>query len=46
MKIDSIHPQAVPHRKISISVTGEVNQFVNISKVLNDEEALRAVAYG
>ncbi|NMA90336.1 MAG: DNA-binding protein [Amphibacillus sp.] len=44
-KVESIHPQAAPHRKISISVVGEVNQFVDIQEVLNDKEKLRVVMY-
>src|SRR5699024_8514383 len=41
--INKIHSQAVPHRKVNITITGEVNQFVNIDEVLNDEEQLRLV---
>ncbi|MET3508189.1 HIRAN domain-containing protein [Halalkalibacter oceani] len=42
-KVEAIHPQAVAHRKVCISITGEVNQFVNIQKVLDDKEELRVV---
>src|SRR5699024_9163236 len=43
VSINQIHSQAVPHRKVNITITGEVNQFVNIDDVLNDEEQLRLV---
>ncbi|MEK5230758.1 HIRAN domain-containing protein [Lysinibacillus sp. FSL K6-0232] len=42
-KIEAIHPQAAPHRKVNISILGEVNQSVNIQKVLNDKDELRVV---
>ncbi|MDV2888099.1 hypothetical protein RYX45_23330, partial [Alkalihalophilus pseudofirmus] len=42
-KVRAIHPQAVPHRKVSISIAGEVNQFVDIQEVLNDKEELQVV---
>ncbi len=42
-KVWAIHPQAVPHRKVSISITGEVSQFMNIQQLLNDKEELRLV---
>jgi len=41
--VEAIHPQAVPHRKVCISIAGEVNQFVNIQEVLNDKDELRVV---
>ncbi len=44
-KVWAIHPQAVPHRKVSISIAGEVNQFVDIQEVLNDKEELQVVMY-
>lgn len=42
-KIENINPDAVPHRKVNISIVGEINQFVNIDEVLNDEDQLRLV---
>lgn len=42
-KVEAIHPQAVPHRKVCISIVGEVNQHVDIQEVLNDKEQLRLV---
>lgn len=42
-RIESIHPHAVPHRKVNISIVGELNQSVDIAKVLNDKEQLRLV---
>lgn len=42
-RIESIHPDAVPHRKVNIVVAGRVNQSVNIEKVLNDKDQLRLV---
>src|SRR5699024_460133 len=42
-KIQTINPQAVPHRKVNISIAGKVNQFVDIEVVLDDKEKLRAV---
>lgn len=42
-KVDAVHPRAVPHRKVSISIVGEVNQFVNIQEVLEDKNELRLV---
>lgn len=44
-KVESIHPQAVPHRKVNISIAGEVNQHLNIQEILNDKEGLLAVTY-
>lgn len=44
-KVESIHPQAVPHRKVNITVAGEVNQYLNIQEIVNDEEELLAVMY-
>ncbi|GIN70761.1 hypothetical protein J14TS2_12360 [Bacillus sp. J14TS2] len=41
--IESIHPQALPHRKLNISIVGDMNQSVNIEDVLNDKEQLRLV---
>lgn len=37
-KIKSIHPLAVSHRKVSISIVGEINSYFNMQEVLNDEE--------
>ncbi|WP_342558006.1 HIRAN domain-containing protein [Metasolibacillus sp. FSL K6-0083] len=34
-KVEAIHPHAAPHRKVSISVVGTVNQFVDTTQVLN-----------
>jgi len=42
-RVKSIHPQAVPHRKVCISIVGEVNRFVDIREVLDDKEELRVV---
>lgn len=42
-RVESIHPQAVPHRKVNISIAGEINQYLNIQEVLNDREELRVV---
>lgn len=42
-KVKAIHPQAVPHRKVNISIVGKVNEFVSIQEVLDDKEKLRVV---
>lgn len=42
-RIEEIHPQAVPHRKVNISIIGEMNQSVDIDEVLNDKDQLRLV---
>jgi hypothetical protein len=42
-RVEAVHPQAVPHRKVNISVFGQVNQSVNIQEVLDDKEELRLV---
>lgn len=42
-KIIAIHPQAVSHRKVNISIVGEINQSFDINKVLNDKDQLRLV---
>lgn len=42
-KIKAIHPRAVPHRKVNISIIGEMNQSFDIDKVLNDKDQLRLV---
>lgn len=39
-RVDAIHPQAVPHRKVCISIVGKVNQYVNIQRVINDKDEL------
>lgn len=31
-KIEGIYPQAVPHRKVNISIIGEINQSVVLTK--------------
>lgn len=41
--IESIHPHAVPHRKVNISIVGELNHSIDIAEVLNDKEQLRLV---
>lgn len=42
-RIENIHPLALPHRKVNISIVGELNQSVDIAEVLNDKEQLRLV---
>lgn len=42
--VEDIHPQAIPHRKVSISITGEVSQHLNIQKVIDDQEKLLVVS--
>ncbi len=42
-RIEGIYSQAVPHRKINISIIGEINQSVDIDEVLNDKDQLRLV---
>lgn len=42
-RIENIHPRAVPHRKVNISIVGELNQGVDIAEILNDKEQLRLV---
>ncbi len=42
-RIEEIHPKAVPHRKVNISIVGEMNHSVDIDEVLNDKEQLRLV---
>ncbi|MCM3743876.1 HIRAN domain-containing protein [Sporosarcina luteola] len=42
-RVEAIHPEAVPHRKLCIGVVGEVNEHVDIQDVLNDQEELRVV---
>ncbi|MUV38419.1 hypothetical protein JNUCC1_02257 [Lentibacillus sp. JNUCC-1] len=42
-RIESIHPEAVPHRKVNISIVGELNHPINFDSVLNDKEQLRLV---
>lgn len=44
-KVWAVHPQAVPHRKVSISITGAVSQFMNIEELLDEKEELRLVLY-
>lgn len=41
--VEAIHPQAVPHRKVCISITGKVNRYVDVQEVLNDKDELRLV---
>lgn len=36
-------PHAVPHRKVSISIVGEVNNFIDIQEVLMDKDELLLV---
>lgn len=42
-RIEAIHPQAVPHRKVNITIIGKMNKTVDIDEVLNDENQLRLV---
>lgn len=42
-RIESIHPQAVPHRKVNISIKGELNRLMDIRKILNDKNDLKLV---
>ncbi|KGX88218.1 HIRAN domain-containing protein [Pontibacillus litoralis] len=42
-KVWAVHPQAVPHRKVNISIVGEINHFMDIQELLNDKEELRLV---
>lgn len=42
-RIERIHPQAVPHRKVNISIVGELNQLADIEQILNDKDELRLV---
>lgn len=44
-RIESINPQAVPHRKVNISVIGEINTSADIDKVLKDKNQLSPVMY-
>lgn len=41
--VTAINPQAVPHRKVSISIIGEVNESVDIQEMLKDKEELLLV---
>lgn len=41
--IEGIYPQAVSHRKVNISIVGEMNQSVDIDEVLNNNDQLRLV---
>lgn len=42
-KVWAVHSQAAPHRKVGISITGEVSKFLDIQELLNDKEELRLV---
>jgi len=42
-RIAAIHPDAVPHRKVSISIVGEVNQLINIQEIIMNKEELLLV---
>lgn len=42
-KVWAIQPQAVAHRKVCISVAGEINHSFDIQRLLNDKEELRLV---
>lgn len=44
-RVEAIYPQAVAHRKVNISIVGEVSQHLNIKEMLNDKEELLAVTY-
>ncbi|ANU10136.1 DNA-binding protein [Planococcus antarcticus DSM 14505] len=44
-KVEAIHPLAVDHRKVSISIVGEVNRSVDIQEVLEDKDELRVIMY-
>ena len=39
-KIRAIHPDAVPHRKVSIEICGEVHSLSDIQDMLSDKEEL------
>lgn len=45
VKITAIYPNAVPHRKIKITIDGEINRSVDINKIINDEDKLRLVLH-
>ncbi|MFD0942933.1 HIRAN domain-containing protein [Savagea faecisuis] len=44
-RVEAIYPHAVAHRKVNISIVGEVSQHLNIKEMLNDKEELLAVTY-
>lgn len=41
--IEGIHPNALPHRKLNISIVGEVSNSINTEKILNDDNKLNLV---
>ncbi|MGN7479175.1 HIRAN domain-containing protein [Solibacillus silvestris] len=44
-KIEAIYPDAVPHRKVNISIYGELNPSMDIKTILNDNEQLLLVVH-
>jgi len=44
-RAEAIYSQVVTHRKVNISIVGEVSQHLNIKEMLNDKEELLAVTY-